>query len=341
MEYKNTRSEIKRRFIDKQIFNKIIGQHPQMLKVLDTVPRVADSKATVLIYGESGTGKDLIARALHQNSKRHSKLFQAVNCGAIPENLLESELFGYEKGAFTGAYGNRKGYFQAANSGTLFFDQIESTSPALQTKLLRFLETGEYISLGTTAVKYCDVRVLAATNKNLQEMVRQGTFRDDLYYRLNVVVLELPPLRTRRDDIPLLTEYYLPKICEAERCENKQISEEALQMLMNYSFPGNIRELLNILYRVVLNTKGDIDVAHLPEEITSSTSNYKREYSLCELKKRAADQVERAYLIRALQKNQGIIRRAARMTGIDVKNFHTKIRKHGIDPKGLPGANIK
>ncbi len=328
-----TREELRKKFSDREIFDKIIGSHPKLLKVLELVARLADTDATVLISGESGTGKDLIARALHLNSGRRSEPFQPVNCGAIAENLLESELFGYEKGAFTGAYKNKQGYFAAAHSGTLFLDQIESTSPALQTKLLRFLETGEYLSVGSTTIKYCDVRIIAATNRDLAGMVERGTFRDDLYYRLNVFVLELPPLRERKEDLPLLFEYYLKNICEAERCPRKRLSDEAFVLLQQYDYPGNVRELTGILYRGVKLARGEvIYIEQLPEGIVSP-HGYENEYSLVELKKRAADQVEKAYLIRALQRNHGVIRRAARMTGIDVKNFHSKIRKHGINPK--------
>ena len=239
--------------LDTESYN-IIGESPQIREVFDIVGRAAASQSTVMIYGESGTGKELIARALHLNSPRASKPFIAVNCAAIPHDLLESELFGYEKGAFTGAVNTRIGRMELANKGTIFLDEIGDMPPTLQVKLLRVLAEREIDRIGSTKSTPIDIRVITATHRNLEAAIEEGQFREDLYYRLNIIPLNLPPLRDRKTDIPLLAAYFL-KQCNGSG-SSKTISDEAMNVLVNYSWPGNIRELANFVERMVVLSIG-------------------------------------------------------------------------------------
>lgn len=244
----------------------IVGESPQIREVFDVVGRAAVSQSTVMIYGESGTGKELIARALHLNSPRASKPFVAVNCAAIPHDLLESELFGYEKGAFTGAVNTRVGRMELANHGTVFLDEIGDMPPVLQVKLLRVLAEREIDRIGSTKSTPIDIRVITATHRNLETAIEEGRFREDLYYRLNIIPLNLPPLRDRKTDIPLLADHFL-KQCNGMGSA-KTISSEAMNVLVNYSWPGNIRELANFVERmVVLSIGAIITPRDLPEKI--------------------------------------------------------------------------
>lgn len=251
--------------LDTESYN-IIGESPQIREVFDIVGRAAASQSTVMIYGESGTGKELIARALHLNSPRASKPFIAVNCAAIPHDLLESELFGYEKGAFTGAVNTRIGRMELANKGTIFLDEIGDMPPTLQVKLLRVLAEREIDRIGSTKSTPIDIRVITATHRNLEAAIEQGQFREDLYYRLNIIPLNLPPLRDRKTDIPLLAAYFL-KQCNGPG-SSKTISDEAMNVLVNYSWPGNIRELANFVERmVVLSIGSTITPRDLPDKV--------------------------------------------------------------------------
>ena len=251
--------------LDTDSFN-IIGESPQIREVFDIVGRAAGSQSTVMIYGESGTGKELIARALHLNSPRKSKPFIAVNCAAIPHDLLESELFGYEKGAFTGALNARVGRIELANQGTIFFDEIGDMPPALQVKLLRVLAEREIDRIGSVKSTPVDIRVITATHQNLEAAIEEGRFREDLYYRLNVIPLPLPPLRDRKTDIPLLVSHFLNQFNGTGR--SKTINEEAMNILGNYSWPGNIRELANFVERmVVLSIDSTITPRDLPDKV--------------------------------------------------------------------------
>ena len=251
--------------LDTESFN-IIGESPQIREVFDIVGRAAASQSTVMIYGESGTGKELIARALHLNSPRASKPFIAVNCAAIPHDLLESELFGYEKGAFTGAVNTRIGRMELANKGTIFLDEIGDMPPTLQVKLLRVLAEREIDRIGSTKSTPIDIRVITATHRNLEAAIEEGQFREDLYYRLNIIPLNLPPLRDRKTDIPLLAAYFL-KQCNGSG-SSKTISDEAMNVLVNYSWPGNIRELANFVERmVVLSIGSTITPRDLPDKV--------------------------------------------------------------------------
>jgi DNA-binding NtrC family response regulator len=260
-------------------YGSMVGGSPQMLRVFELIARIAQNDITVLIEGESGTGKELVARAIHDSSGRARRPFIVVNCGAMPENLLESELFGHVRGAFTGAMNSKRGLFEEANNGTIFLDEVGETSPALQVKLLRFLQHGEVKHVGSNDVLYLNVRVIAATNRSLEKMVAEGLFRSDLYYRLNVIQILMPPLRERVDDIPLLAGHFLKKAAEKMKKPAREISFEAMSLLKNYAWPGNVRELENVMERAAALTVGTmITPADFPPqvqdaEIVSQSSN--------------------------------------------------------------------
>lgn len=257
--------ELRARLQERYSFDKILGDHPSMQRLLKMVGQVAGSRATVLVQGESGTGKELIAAAIHENSPRRGKPFVRLNCAALAETLLESELFGHERGAFTGATGRRDGRFTKANKGTLFLDEVSEISPSVQVKLLRFLQEREFERVGGNDTITVDVRVVAATNKDLKQAVERGEFREDLFYRLNVVQLDVPPLRARRSDVPLLARHFLRKYAEENGREIVGFDTKALRALRVYPWPGNVRELENAIERAVVLCEGDhIGVAHLP-----------------------------------------------------------------------------
>lgn len=320
-------------------FEALLGHSPQMIRVLELVSQVSETDATVLIEGETGTGKELVARAIHRNSQRREKPMVSINCGAIPENLLESELFGFEKGAFTGAAKRRKGKFEQAEGGTIFLDEVDEMSPALQVKLLRILQWGEYSPLGSDATCQCDVRIVAASKKPLHELVQKGLFRDDLYYRLNLIRIYIPPMRERKEDIPLLADYFLQKARERFSKPAKKITQEVLDYLMEYNFPGNVRELENILNRAVILCNGpEIQVKHLPAEILpGSRTEQTIELSFKEAKRRFLEEFERSYLMKVLNESNGIIKKAAQLAGMHEKNFHDKLKKYGLKGKNLKG----
>ncbi|HBZ54091.1 MAG TPA: DNA-binding response regulator, partial [Syntrophobacteraceae bacterium] len=260
--------ELSEELQDRYQFDNIIGKSAAMRRIFQLIEKVAPSKATVLITGESGTGKELIARSLHYNSTRQTQPFISVNCGALPETLLESELFGHERGAFSGAVSQRKGRFELAHEGTLFLDEVSEMSAHLQVKLLRVLQEMEFERVGGTSTLKVDVRVVAASNRDLKEEVAAGRFRADLFYRLNVVHIHLPPLRERTDDIPLLVNHFLTKYRGGDRQEHLSIGPEALRVLLDYSWPGNVRELENVIERTAILCSGNqIDVTDLPLEI--------------------------------------------------------------------------
>ena len=243
----------------------MIGTNREMLKIFATIKKVSDTLANILILGESGTGKELVARAIHENSSRSKMPFIAINSGGIPENLLESELFGYMKGSFTGAYADRPGFFEMARGGTIFLDEIGELSPVLQVKLLRVVQEKTFRRIGGAEDIKVDVRIISATNQNLEERVKKGEFREDLYYRLNVIPIFIPPLRERREDIPLLINNFIEKYAQMFGKEIRNISSYAMELLMNYDFPGNIRELENIIERSVAMESSNII---LPENLT-------------------------------------------------------------------------
>lgn len=304
----------------------LIGRSPAMQAVVRLVEKVAPTDSTVLIVGESGTGKEVIARALHGMSARALKPFIAVNCAALSESLLENELFGHEKGAFTGATERTSGLFEAADGGTLLLDEMGDMPLTLQAKLLRVLDVGEFSRVGSTKTLKADVRVLSATNKDLRQRIEQGLFRDDLLYRLNVVTIVLPPLRERREDIPLLVQHFLERLARRRGVE-VAVTEEALAALMCYPWPGNVRELANVIERAVILcsdgciTLRDLSLApHLPNG--EGGRNGKKRPSL--------EEVERAYIAQVLREEQGNKTRAAKELGISLRNLYRKVEYYQI-----------
>jgi DNA-binding NtrC family response regulator len=262
--------QLKRALKQRYNFPNIVGKSEKMLRLLDLVGQVAASRSTVLISGESGTGKELIAKAIHGASPRADKAFIAVNTGSIPVDLLESQLFGHVKGAFTSAVASKKGLFEVADQGTIFFDEISTISPETQAKLLRVIQEREFMRLGGTETIKVDVRILAASNTDLLTLVREGRFREDLYHRLNVIALQLPPLRDRKEDVPLLVEHFLRRFCEENAKPPRRFANTAMKMLMNYDWPGNVRELENVVERAVVLSTGElVDVDLLPETVST------------------------------------------------------------------------
>ena len=316
-------------------FGEIIGTHPAMTEILRLIAQVADTEATILIQGESGTGKELIARALHQNSSRADRPFVAINCGALQENLLESELFGHVKGAFTGATENKVGWFERAHGGTIFLDEVGEMSPALQLKLLRILQTGEFSPVGSTLTRHSNVRVLAATNRNLQQLVASGQFRGDVYYRLNVIAIDVPPLRERASDIVLLAQHFLRRYGKKYGKTGLRLTAKARAGLMKYDFPGNVRELENMMERaVILCSADEIGADVLPAGMTALPAPETATHTTFrEAKKQVVESFEKSYLIDQLSETGGNISKAARRSGMDVKNFFQKLKRYGIDAK--------
>jgi len=318
-------------------FDEILGNSPPMVEILKTVAQVADTDATVLITGESGTGKELLAHALHYNSGRKKKPFVTINCAAIPESLLESELFGYEKGAFTGALGRKPGKFEVAHGGTVFLDEIGETSPLIQVKLLRFLQSHEFEPLGSNQVKKSDVRVIAATNKNLEQLVKEGRFREDLFYRINVIRLNLPSLHERKEDIPLLTHSFIRRFSEKSGKKVAGIDPFALAQLARYDFPGNIRELENIIERAVIVARDEsILIEDLPKLVSGGNDSdpaFKTAESYGELKKfrqQARRMVEKSFLEKVMLKAEGNINRAARLAGMHHVELRRMLKRHDL-----------
>ncbi len=307
----------------------IIGKSMKMKTLLDLVDRVAKSNAAVLINGESGTGKELIANAIHYNSDRKDKPYIKVNCGAIPETLVESELFGHEKGAFTGAVGSKPGRFERADKGTIFLDEVGELTPAIQVKLLRALQEKEIERVGGTEVIQVDSRVLAATNRDLKKMVEEGKFREDLYYRLNVIPLELPPLRERKEDIPDLIDYFLGKYCEEIGREKLEINKHALDLLVHYEWKGNIRELENVIERLVILSQGNIIYdMDLPKEILQQDNDI-QEFNLPESGINM-EEVEKSLILQALSKSENNQTKAAQLLGITRHTLIYRMEKYKI-----------
>lgn len=311
--------ESKKRPVDKnKSYGEIIGNSEKINNVIQVIERVKDNKATIFIKGESGTGKELVARAIHYQGKFSRAPFIAVNCGAIPENLLEAELFGYLKGAFTGAETNREGLFQAANGGTIFLDEIGNASLTVQSRLLRVLQEKEIVKVGATKAEKIDVRIIAATNSNLREMIKKQTFREDLFYRLTVVEIEIAPLRERKDDISLLVDKFLFKYGVEYKDRYIKITPETLTVLERYNWPGNIRELENVIQRAVIMCDKVIDVEHLPEHLKYAL-NF-TEGDLLPLKT-----IEKQYIEKVLRATGNNKTKAAEILGIDRKTIRQKL----------------
>jgi two-component system NtrC family response regulator len=323
--------------IDKKYgFPNIVGESRGMQEILGLVKRVAQSRATVLITGESGTGKELIARAIHQCSTRAAKSFISVNCGALTETLLESELFGHERGAFTSAVAMRKGRFELADGGTLFMDEVAEMSQALQVKLLRILQEMEFERVGGTRTIKVDVRVVAASNRDLKEEVEAGRFREDLFYRLNVVHLQLPPLRQRPEDIPRLATHFISKYVRENLRDKTRITPEALKVLVQYGWPGNVRELENVMERaVILCSNNVITPQDLPAELAPKASESRLEIDhfipLHTPLPDALDSIEEQMIRRALEKSGQVQVRAAELLGITKSLFQYKLKKYHLN----------
>jgi DNA-binding NtrC family response regulator len=343
--------QLKRALKQRYSFPNIVGKSERMLRILDLVSQVAASRATILITGETGTGKELIAKAIHANSPRADHMFVAVNSGSVPTDLLESALFGHVKGSFTGAIASRKGYFEMANRGTIFFDEIGTISPDTQAKLLRVIQEREFMPVGSTEMVRVDVRILAATNIDLKKAVDEGRFREDLYYRLNVINIALPPLTQRKEDIPRLIEHFFVKFCrenekflDAEQRSTLRFEPDAVQLLMDYNWPGNVRELENAIERaVVLASEPIVPVSVLPDSILQAggvrirrdESGYlPADASLFEV----VAEYERRKIIEALESVNWSQTDAAELLHIPLSTLNQKIKRLNIDVKRKGGA---
>jgi DNA-binding NtrC family response regulator len=315
------RRELRRQYT----FENIIGRSDALAEIFRLIEKIAATTSTVLIQGESGTGKELFARAIHYHSPRADGPFVAINCGALPENLFESELFGYVKGAFTGAHLQKPGLLKTANGGTLFLDEVGELPSSLQVKLLRALQEREYIPLGARRPETFDARVISATNKNLEEEVAGHRFRDDLYYRLSVIGFTIPPLRDRREDIPLLARYFVDKYTRALGLPEKKVSDEALQRLINYDWRGNVRELQNAIERAVALSEDAIEVEHLPQKIRDSSAGI-RDLNGQTL---TLEELERRYILDTLAREQDDKTRSAALLGIDLSTLYRKLKRYG------------
>jgi len=315
--------ELDKEIHEKYSFQDIISKHPSIVSIFRILPDIAQSDVTVLIQGESGTGKELFALAIHNLSPRRERTLVKVNCSALPETLLESELFGYVKGAFTDAKHDKPGRFTLAEGGTIFLDEIADVSPGTQAKLLRVLESKEYEPLGGTLTIKADVRIVAATNKDLQRLVNLGQFRDDLYYRLNVVKIELPSLKDRRMDIPLLIEHFIRKFNKKTGKDIHGVSDEVMRVLMNHSYPGNIRELENSIEHAFILCKGSqLHLKHLP--------SYLREQKVPAIKKRSIREIEEDHILQTLQNYGGNVTKAAQELGVHRTTLWRKLKRISI-----------
>jgi DNA-binding NtrC family response regulator len=329
-------AQLRRAFRDRFGFSNIIGKSQKMMSVMDLVMQVAPSRSTVLIQGESGTGKELIAKAIHLNSTRTDKAFVPVNSGSMPVDLLESNLFGHVRGAFTSAITAKKGLFEVADQGTIFFDEIGTISLDTQAKLLRVIQEREFMRLGGIETIKVDVRIIAATNVDLKQLVQEGKFREDLYYRLNVISIQLPPLRDRREDVPLIADYFVKKYCEENNKPLYRPSPEALRLLIDYQWPGNVRELENVIERaVVLAQSNVIDIDLLPDSIVSPSAQFSslssfafsRDNSLFEI----MDSIEKNVIIEMLERCGWSQTEAADNFRIPLSTLNQKIKRHGIE----------
>jgi len=337
LEQRRLRAEtglLRQRLSEKYSFSNIIGSSAPMQAVFKTVAQIAPSRASVLIAGESGTGKELIAAAIHERSPRAGGPFVKLHCAALAESILESELFGHERGAFTGAQTRRDGRFFQAHKGTLFLDEIGEISPAVQVKLLRFLQEREFERVGGNETISVDVRMLAATNRNLQQMVADGKFREDLYYRLNVITIEMPPLRQRPSDVPLLAAFFLRKYAAENGKDVRGLSSEALDLLTAYAWPGNVRELENVIERaVVVAPSNEISPADLPPQLGASRSR-----DGLEIPGATMDQIERYAITKTLESTGGSTSRAAEILNISVRKIQYKLHEYESAPKSARSA---
>ena len=334
IDHKNLKSEnqfLKTQLQEKYKISSIVSQSQKMEEVINVAARVADSKANVLITGENGTGKEVLAKAIHYISPRKNAAFVAVNVPALTETLLESELFGHEKGAFTGADKMKKGRFEIAHGGTIFLDEVGDIPQSIQVKLLRVLQEHQFERVGGTEKIEVDVRIIAATNKNLEEKIKDGTFREDLYYRLNVVSIKIPPLRERKEDILLMIEGFVEKYCEENNKVKLDISKEAADVLMKYNYPGNVRELENIIERAVVLTRGKVITLN---DLPMNIKGFKEEKTLAALSKgtltEQVEALEKQLIFDALQESGGNQTKAGKLLGLTERNLRYKLKKYNI-----------
>ena len=334
LDMKRVRSEnmyLKKQLKKSSDFKTIIGKSEEMDKIFKMVDKVADSDSTIMIFGESGTGKELIARAIHYRSNRAAGPFISINCGALPESLLESELFGHVKGSFTGAFKDKEGLFKVAQGGTFFLDEVGETSPTIQVKLLRVLQEREIIPVGGTNPIRVDVRLVAATNADLEKAVDNERFRADLFYRLNVIPIDLPPLRKRRDDIPLLVNHFMKKFNEKLGPEQqKVITKQAVDVLVNYNWPGNVRELENAIERAVILADGqEIDIDALPEKVRLREPS--SQHLIMDRVQVTLEELEKEYLIKVLNDANWQKKKASSILGINASTLYRKIQRYGLE----------
>ena len=323
---------------EKYGFHNIVGKSKKMQEVYRTIVKVAPTDRTVMIYGQTGTGKELVARAIHYNSPRKDKPFVPVDCAVLAENLLESELFGHVRGSFTGAVTTKPGLFEVAEGGTVFLDEIGNISLSIQAKLLRVLQEREFTPVGGTTPKKVDIRIIAATNKDLEKMIKEETFREDLYYRLNIVPITLPGLKERQEDIPMLAMHFLNKYAEEMGKSIKGFTPAAMEKLVRYAWPGNVRELENIIERTIVMSEGEmVQPEHLPlpsEKADAEIEVPETSEELKEIKKqlreKAVEDVEKAFILRALERNHWNVTRAAEEVGMLRPNFQAMMRKYGL-----------
>jgi two-component system NtrC family response regulator len=331
---------LRKTLLDRFSFDNIVGENPKILRIFDKIAKVAPTDSSVLLYGESGTGKELFARAVHAHSKRAARQFVAVDCSTLSPTLLESELFGHVKGAFTGAEKDKAGIFEVADGGTLFLDEVANLPLEIQGKLLRFLEMREYKPVGKSRTRKTDVRIIAATNQDLKTMVEEGNFREDFFYRLNVFPIFLPPLRERRDDIPKLAYHFLRLFCRKTGKRIEGFSDDALEMLVSYEWPGNVRQFKNVIERlVIMADRGMVDLLYMLDHLQTRRSweTDSIPATLEELKtvkkhllEESFGQIEKAFLIKALKACNGNITHAAERVGMKRPNFHTLMKKHQL-----------
>jgi two-component system response regulator PilR (NtrC family) len=331
---------LKRLVETKFSFDQIIGQSPKMIAIYELMEKVAPTKTNLLITGESGTGKELVAKAIHFNSPRRDKAFVTLNCGAIPENLLESELFGHMKGAFTGAMYNKRGLFEVADEGSIFLDEVGELPLSMQVKLLRIIQDKEFTRVGGTEPIKVDVRIISASNKDLEEAVRVKKFREDLYYRLNVIQIKLPLLRERKEDIPLLADHFFRKYVQELEKEVREISHDAVKLLVNYDYPGNVRELQNIIERAVaLETNNTLTAENLESYMNEQRGVKSIDDTLFDVPaegidlEKVVEDLERNLLLKALQRAKGVKKKAAELLNINFRSIRYRLEKYGINTR--------
>ena len=333
-ENRSLREQLSRHFS----FDNIIGKSPAMTQIFESIKKIADSNINVLISGSSGTGKELIARSIHANSRRGGRSFVALNCGALPEHLVESEIFGYERGAFTGAARPKPGLLEAAHGGTFLMDEISELPASLQVKFLRVLQDGKFRRLGSTQEREVDIRLVSATNQVLEKLVEEGDFREDLYYRINTFTIVIPPLKERRDDIPLLANHFLQKYGEQNQKFIQGIAPATMELLVNHEWKGNVRELEHVIERALVLAGGDqIEVEDLPQNIQAISAEESAppqaymDLPFKDAKGRLIEDFEKRYIVEVLGKYQGNISRAAMHSGIDRRSLHRLLAKYDID----------